>query len=55
VLQDEIIPMFYERNRYGIPQEWLTQVRGAMQSIVPVYNTHRMVSDYATKYYFPKK
>jgi hypothetical protein len=25
-----------------------------MRTIVPVYNTHRMVTEYATKYYFPQ-
>jgi hypothetical protein len=24
-----------------------------MRTIVPVYNTHRMVTEYATRYYFP--
>jgi starch phosphorylase len=55
VLQKEIIPMFYQRDSHGIPRKWIARIRNAMRTIVPVYNTHRMVAQYAERYYFPKK
>ena len=55
VLTREVIPSFYERDGRGIPKRWIARMRSAMRTIVPVYNTHRMVTEYAEKYYFPKK
>jgi alpha-glucan phosphorylase-like protein len=53
VLANEILPMFHGRDRQGIPRRWIARIRNAMRSLIPVYNTHRMVSEYASKYYFP--
>jgi len=55
VLSTKIIPLFYKRDKSGIPRGWIARMRHAMGSIVPLYNTHRMVADYSKKYYFPKK
>jgi glycogen phosphorylase len=55
VLSNEIIPLFYERGREGIPHKWITRIRNSMRTVIPLYNTHRMVTEYVTKYYFPKK
>ena len=54
VLSNDVIPTFYQRDKTGIPRKWVARVRNAMRSIVPVYNTHRMVSEYVKKYYFPR-
>jgi starch phosphorylase len=53
VLANEVIPLFYERDRNGLPRKWIAKIRHAMRTIIPVYNTHRMVSEYARRYYFP--
>lgn len=53
VLSNEVIPMFYARDKSGIPRKWIARIRSAMRSIIPVYNTHRMVLEYSKKYYFP--
>ncbi|MBI4547972.1 MAG: alpha-glucan family phosphorylase [Ignavibacteriae bacterium] len=55
ILKNEVIPLFFDRDREGIPRQWIAKMRNAMRTIIPVYNTHRMVMDYAKKYYFPKK
>lgn len=51
VLENQIIPTFYERNEHNIPVRWIRKIRNAIATIAPEYNTHRMVRDYATKYY----
>ncbi len=51
VLENKIIPTFYERNEDNIPVKWLKKVRNAISTIGPVYNTHRMVREYTTTYY----
>ncbi|MBL6955984.1 MAG: alpha-glucan family phosphorylase [Chlorobium phaeobacteroides] len=51
VLENQIIPTFYNRNADNIPVNWLKKVRNAIITIGPEYNTHRMVRDYTTNYY----
>ena len=55
VLSTEVIPQFYDRNRNGIPQKWIQRIRQAIRTIIPVYNTHRMVREYMADYYFPSR
>lgn len=54
VLTNEVIPCFYNRDAQGIPREWIKKIRRAMMTLVPEYNTWRMVQDYAHKYYLKK-
>ncbi len=54
VLEKQIIPAFYERNEMNLPVQWIQKIRNAIATIAPEYNTHRMVRDYATKYYMNK-
>ncbi len=51
VLEDEVVPLFYERDERGIPRGWLTRVRASMRSLLPVFNTDRMVLEYAREVY----
>lgn len=51
VLEQEIIPLFYDRGKDGIPHRWLKKIRHAMATLIPAYNTERMVVEYAEKYY----
>ena len=54
VLSKEVIPLFYDRDRGGIPRKWIARMRHAMRSIIPKFNTDRMVKEYAETMYFPK-
>ena len=54
VLNEEVIPLFYKRDGNGLPREWITRIRHAMVTLMPVFNTHRMVKEYTTKYYVAK-
>jgi len=53
LLENQILPLFYDRDKSGIPRKWLKRVRHSMATLVPVYNTHRMVMEYTMKYYVP--
>lgn len=53
VMENDIIPLFYDRGKDGIPHRWLKRVRHAMATIIPFYNTDRMVAEYVQKYYIP--
>jgi starch phosphorylase len=51
VLKNHIIPEFYDRGKDDIPHRWLKRVRNAIATLVPQYNTHRMVVDYINTMY----
>jgi starch phosphorylase len=51
ILEEEVIPLFYRRGDDGLPSEWLAGIRASMKTIIPEFNTNRMVKDYAEKYY----
>ncbi len=51
VLEHQIIPTFYERNEHNLPVRWLKNIRNAIATIAPVYNTDRMVREYTMRYY----
>ncbi|MBM3875575.1 MAG: alpha-glucan family phosphorylase [Verrucomicrobia bacterium] len=51
VLTEEVIPMFYNRDANGIPRQWITRIRRAMSTLVPQYNTWRMVQQYTRDFY----
>ena len=53
VLENQVIPLYYDRGKDNIPHNWLKRVRHAMASLIPVFNTDRMVVDYAKQYYVP--
>lgn len=53
MLEYEVIPLFYKRDKNNIPNEWLKKVKNAIQTISPYFSTERMVKEYATHYYIP--
>ena len=53
MLEDEVVPLFYDRDERGIPTGWLARVRASMRSLLPVFNTDRMVLEYAREVYGP--
>lgn len=55
VVESEVLPLFYERGKKGIPHAWLKRVRHSMATLIPEYNTDRMVVEYTKKYYLRKK
>lgn len=55
VLEHQIIPTYYEHDENDLPVQWLKKIRNAIATIGPVYNTHRMVKEYAEKYYLNRE
>jgi starch phosphorylase len=51
LLEREIVPTFYDRDRDGIPHRWLNVVRRAMVSVTPRFSARRMVKQYAEDVY----
>ena len=53
VLTEDVIPCFFNQDANGIPRKWIRRIRNAMKTLVPQFNTDRMVREYATRYYCP--
>lgn len=53
ILENEIIPLFYQRNNFGIPTEWVQYIKRSIAGIAPHFTTKRMLDDYINKYYSP--
>jgi glucan phosphorylase len=51
VLEHEVIPRFYERDAADIPRAWVAMMKAAVQTLVPAFNSDRMVADYTEKIY----
>lgn len=51
VLKEQVIPEFYDRDSHDIPRKWIQRIRNSMETLVPVYNTDRMLAEYVKKYY----
>lgn len=53
LLEQEIIPYFYDRGPDGVPREWLLRMKNSMRTCGPQFNTHRMVREYLERFYLP--
>jgi glycogen phosphorylase len=53
LLEQEVVPMFYDRDREGLPRRWIAKMKDAVRYNCPTFNTARMVADYAHNGYFP--
>lgn len=51
ILQDQVIPMYYRRGKFGYSAEWVKMAKYSMTSLLPRYNATRMVSEYVKKFY----
>ncbi len=53
LLEQEVVPAFYERNEAGLSARWLQVVRESMRGSIPRFSTRRMVKQYVTEMYGP--
>lgn len=51
ILENDIIPLYYSRDEKNIPMKWIERMINSIQSIMPQFNSHRMVKEYFTKMY----
>lgn len=53
VLRDEVIPLYYQRDRDGLPREWIKRMKRTIRTLGWRFNADRMVMDYTLKCYVP--
>lgn len=51
VLEEEVVPCFYERDAEGIPRRWVAMMKHSIETLLPAFNSDRMVEDYAREIY----
>lgn len=53
LLEQEVVPLFYDRDDEGLPRRWIAKMKDAIRLNCPFFNTARMVGEYASRAYFP--
>ena len=53
LIEQEVMPMFYDRDAEGLPRQWIAKMKAAIRLNCPFFNTARMVRQYALQAYFP--
>jgi alpha-glucan phosphorylase-like protein len=51
ILENEIIPRYFDRTQEGLPVEWLKYVRNTIAKVGPHFTMKRMLDDYIERYY----
>jgi alpha-glucan phosphorylase-like protein len=51
ILENEMVPLFYQRNADGLPYGWVQFIKQAIAEIAPQFTTKRMIDDYRQKFY----
>jgi starch phosphorylase len=50
-LEEEVVPLYYEREADGIPHQWVAMMKRSVATLAPAFNSDRMVREYAEKIY----
>ncbi|MEO6396983.1 MAG: alpha-glucan family phosphorylase, partial [Tepidiformaceae bacterium] len=53
LLENEVTTSFYARDADGVPRDWVARIKRSVQAFAPLFNTSRMVSEYAENAYAP--
>ena len=53
VLRDEVVRLYYERDRDGLPREWIARMKRAIRTLGGRFSADRMVMDYVLNCYIP--
>ena len=53
LLEEEIVPAFYERDADGLPRRWIGMMKEAIATITPRFSSDRMVAEYCQTAYLP--
>jgi glycogen phosphorylase len=53
ILEQEVLPLYYQVNDEGVPLDWVRKMKEAMKSTGPAFSARRMVKEYSQKFYQP--
>ncbi|MDE1942037.1 MAG: alpha-glucan family phosphorylase [Betaproteobacteria bacterium] len=53
ILQDQVVPLYYDRGKFGFSSGWVAKSKAAMATTLTQFNTGRMFNEYLDRYYLP--
>jgi glycogen phosphorylase len=53
ILEEELIPSFFEHGNDDVPHHWVSTMKDAIRTCMPQFSMRRMVKEYTTRYYVP--
>ena len=53
LLEQQVVPTFYDRDPDGLPRSWLARIRASMRTLAPAFCAGRMLDDYLDRVYAP--
>jgi starch phosphorylase len=53
VLEQQVVPEFYERDASGVPRQWVARIRASLTQLTPRFSSNRMVAEYLERLYVP--
>src|SRR2546425_597550 len=53
LLEEEVVPAFYDRDKSDVPHRWLATVKEAIRTVAPRFSARRMVKEYTERMYAP--
>jgi len=53
LLEEEVVPAFYDRDASNVPHRWLSIVKEAIRTVAPRFSARRMVKEYTERMYAP--
>jgi len=51
LLEEQVVPAFYERDASSVPHRWVAIVKEAIRTVAPRFSARRMVKDYTDRMY----
>lgn len=51
VLEEQVVPLYYDRDSEGLPRKWISMMKHSIATLVPEFNSDRMVEEYARRIY----
>jgi len=51
ILENEVVPLFYNRSDDNLPREWIYRMKNSISSITPLFSAKRMALEYSRRFY----
>jgi starch phosphorylase len=53
LLEEEIVPRYFDRDKAGVPHAWVATMKEAIISVTPTFSMRRQVKEYTERFYLP--
>jgi starch phosphorylase len=51
LLERDIVPLFYDRGKDGVPRRWIVRMKASIRTLSPAYNIQRQIKEYTEEFY----